>query len=541
MAHAADEEVDNIFNTDQPDEVVLNADRVAFDDESGKATAEGNAVLTYGATSIEAERIEYDADTQKVKAMPLPGEHVVIKNNNRSLRGNQLDYDLVTQEGVLGGAHTKLAVGEGTLFVYGSEINVIPWELAEERGLVTGTSQGYVAEWNHVTLTTCTLDHPHYRLVSKKVSFVPGKTVRAKNPKLYLGNTYIVTYPFDYVVELKRRALRYSIWPYFQRSSKRGTGLGVTGTFAWETGKAAFDVAWASKIDAEFRFEVEQQLDDHFSIFARLEYSWEDLWDEKVWKPMLALKYQNNGWTSEIRFSRKEYISEQKNSHYEYKGHLDRKPEFIVTSPWFRSSQYSYLNVFATYGHYTEEVYKAFTHSVARYGLGLRNYFEYPLDEKGNEFFSDLSGVVFLYGKDDANHEMLRSFSGFRYKIGAVELGTAYERVYTWGESAMYWDEFVKRERVHQKIRFPIGREFYIYSRGSYDFVDHIFDETIYGLQWVSDCMVWDLYYRRDNTSGGDNQLGLLLSLRAFPDNRTSLGQNENKDPFLRPTELPKK
>ncbi|MBR0185698.1 MAG: hypothetical protein IJQ24_06685, partial [Synergistaceae bacterium] len=76
-----------------PDQVILNADRVSFNDETGHALAEGNAVLQYNGTTIMAERIEYDADSQKVKAMPLPGEKIVMKNGGRTLNGDQVDYD----------------------------------------------------------------------------------------------------------------------------------------------------------------------------------------------------------------------------------------------------------------------------------------------------------------------------------------------------------------------------------------------------------------------------------------------------------------
>ena len=161
-----------------PDKVTLNADRVSFNDETGHAYAQGNAVLTYQDTTIMAERIEYDADTQKVQAMPLPGSQIVLTNGDRSIRGDQLEYDLNSREGVLSGAATRLPVGEdgGVLYVYGSEINVVPWELAKERGLVKGDLEEYMLQWRDVVLTTCTLDHPHYRLESKAITFIPGRS-----------------------------------------------------------------------------------------------------------------------------------------------------------------------------------------------------------------------------------------------------------------------------------------------------------------------------------------------------------------------------
>ena len=121
-----------------PQQVTLNADRVSFNDETGHALAEGNAVLKYNDTTIMAERIEYDADSQKVKAMPIPGEKVVLTNGSRAIKGDQIDYDLNSGEGILTGPASQLAVGENgeILYVYGGEINVLPWELAQERGML---------------------------------------------------------------------------------------------------------------------------------------------------------------------------------------------------------------------------------------------------------------------------------------------------------------------------------------------------------------------------------------------------------------------
>ena len=526
--------------TPSDEKVTLNADRVSFNDETGRATAQGNAVLTYQDTTIMAERIEYDADTQKVQAMPLPGSHIVLTNGNRSLRGDQLEYDLNSREGILSGAATRLPVGEkgGVLYVYGSEIDVVPWELAKERGLVKGEPEEYMLQWRDVVLTTCALDHPHYRLESKAITFIPGRKVTAKKPRVYLGNTYLFTSPLDYVVQLKRRALRHSFIPYFQHSSSRGTGGGVTGSLGWDTGAASIGLSYASKAGFEFMVEVEQELNEDFSILAGVQHSWDEEWDEKVWRPYASLMYSHKGWEARINWSHNEYISDQKDSLNKFKGRLDRRPEFIVWAPWFKSSLYSWMRLHASYGSFKEHIHGQPEGDVtSRYGIGFRNYAEYMMGTVG--LFSDTNGSAWFYDRENSDHEMLRSFTGLRYTIGAFELGTGYERQYTWGDSPMNWDEYRERERVHQKVRFPLGREVYTAVRGSYDLDASMIDEIIYSLQWVTDCMLWDLHYKNDRTSDGDNYIGLTLSINAFPDRTASFGQRVEVDPFLRPQEIP--
>ena len=129
---------------------------------------------------------------------------------------------------------------------------------------------------------------------------------------------------------------------------------------------------------------------------------------------------------------------------------------------------------------------------------------------------------------------------GVRYKIGVFQLGTAYERQFAWGESPMYWDEYRDRERIHQKVRAPLGREVFAAVRGSYDLKESMIDEVVYSLQWDTDCMLWDLHYKSDRTKGGDSSIGLSLLVKAFPDRRVSFGKRQDIDPFDRPREVPK-
>ena len=522
-----------------PQKVTLNADRVSFNDETGHALAEGNAVLKYDGTTIMAERIEYDADTQKVKAMPLPGEKVVLTNGNRSIKGDQIDYDLNSGEGILEGPSTHLSVGENgeSLYVYGGEINVLPWGLAQERGLVKGTPQEYMVQWRNVTMTTCALDHPHYRLETKNITFIPNRRVIAKKPRVYLGNTYLFTSPMDYVVQLKRRSLGYSVLPFIQRTEVKGSHGGITGTVGWETGSASLGVSYGRTAGFEFLAEIEQELNDYFSVRFGTEYSWDDVWDEKIWRPYAILMYNHGGWAAHLKWSDNEYISDKKDSYYEYKGRLDRKPELVVWAPWFRNSKFSWTRIFATAGIYSEKLYNVSEEgSYNRYGVGFRNYYEQKLGS-GIEFFANTEGVVLLYYGSD--QEMLRSFIGLRYKIGVFELGTAYERQYAWGESKMLWDQYSNRRRIHQKIRFPIGREVYLAFRGSYDLFESMIDETLYSIQWDTDCMLWDLHYKNDKTRSGNDSIGLTIELKAFPSRSAAFGQKIEVDPFDRPLDVP--
>ena len=528
------------------DRVTLNADRVSFNDETGQAYAEGNAILTYNDTTIMAERIEYDADTQKIQAMPLPGNQVMLTNGQRAVKGDTLNYDLNSQEGMLRGALTQVAVGEngGVLYVYGAELDVIPWDIAMQRGLVKGSASEYFMELKNVTLTTCALEHPHYKLESKTISFIPGKKLIARKPRVYLKDHYLFTSPLDYTLKLDRKEVDYSFMPYFQKSQSKGSGGGVTGSIGWDTGSASIGLAGFSKSGFETMFEVRQSVGKNLSLLAGAEYSWDEEWDDRVWRPYTSLIYSfSGGWRTQLNWSKNEYIDDQKDSRTDFKGRLERAPEFIITSPYYKSSLYSWMIVYAAFGRFRETIYQEPDSDVIlRYGLGFRHYYEKKLREKNNiEVFSNNQAVLWFYDTQDADQEMLRSFTGLRYTIGAFELGTGFEKQYYWGESPMHWDQYKARKRIHQKIRVPAGKEIYLMFRGSYDLYESIVDEIIYSIQWVTDCMLWELYYKNDRRVSGDDKIGLSLSLTAFPESEASFGQDREVDPFVRPRELPKK
>ncbi|MDR1620789.1 MAG: hypothetical protein LBS00_00265 [Synergistaceae bacterium] len=524
---------------EEPQNVILDAERVSYDDATGKASAQGNAVLTYRGTTIRAERIDYDAVSQKVKASPLPGGTVTMRGMGNTVTGDGLEYDLDTGEGVLTGARGSFPVGEGTLYVTG-EIQVLPYDLAAERGLVGGKSKdSLVVEGKNVSATTCALDHPHYRIEAKRIVFVPGRRVVARKPRLYLGDTFVFTYPLDYIVQIDRKAMQYAITPYVQHSEERGTGVGLSGALGWDTGALGLGMTYWSGIDFEWMAEVEQSLGGGFSVEAGVEYSWDEAWSEKKYRPRASLLYKNKGWQVALRGSRDEYIEDRKDSLYEYKGRLDRKPEFTVLTPWMKEPVFglSQLRLSAAGGSYRESTPDFVGGTIPRYGAVLQSYSEVSLG-KSAEFFWNSRYQAWFYDEDD--QEAAEGLLGMRYRLGTVEMASGYEHRRVWGESPMLWDSLRDAERLHQKMRFPLGRELFVALRGSYDLDESMVDEVNYALQWVNDCMKWELLYHDERTSGADDRISLSVSVLAFPNTPASYGEYKDADPFERPQDLPK-
>jgi hypothetical protein len=172
--------------------------------------------------------------------------------------------------------------------------------------------------------------------------------------------------------------------------------------------------------------------------------------------------------------------------------------------------------------------------TVARYGATLQSYFEYPLG-RAITFFSNTVYGAWFYDKDGFDQEVIDAVLGFRYNFGAVELASGYERRHVWGESPMLWDSYYDRERLHQKIRFPLGKDFFLAARGSYDLDVSAIDEINYSLQWIVDCMKWELNYHDDRTPRSDSSISLRVSILAYPNTPVSFGEYMDHDPFEPP------
>jgi LPS-assembly protein len=533
-----------VFAATSPASVILDAERVSYDDAAGRITAQGNAILTYQDATVRAERIDYDAVTQKLRASSLPGKPVSLRNKDGNLMGDGLEYNLNTGEGVLTGARSNVPVGEGTLYISGGGIQVLPYSIAVERGLIHARQDmSYMAIWEDVSATTCALDHPHYRIETKKITVMPGHYVVAKKPRLYLGKTFIFTYPLDYIVNIDRKAAQHSIAPYIQHNDDKGAGMGLSGALAWETGSVNLGVAYWTDVNFEWTANVVQSFGggNEFSIMGGIEYSWDNAWNEKIYHPRVSLNYEHQGWQAALRWSKDEYIEDRKSSLYKYKGRLDRKAELTFSTPWFDNplSRFSYLRLETSWGDYQDKTPTFTGDVITRYGAKLHSYFEIPLS-KSVQLFSNSRYGIWFYEKDYPNQKMVEGLWGLRYNLGEVELASGYERRYVWGESPLLWDGFRKTERLHQKIRFPVGREFFVFARGSYDLKESMVDETSYALQWVNDCMKWEVIYHHDYTKNGESRLSLNISILAFPNTPASFGEFRDTDPFDRPQNLPK-
>ena len=517
--------------------VELNAEKVTYDDEFGTASAEGGAVLTYGDVRITAERIDYNDETGKIVASSLPEKGIVLSNGKQALRGEKLEYDLNTAEGIISGAKSTLAVGGTFLYVYGDNLEAIPYELAVERNLISNKSSysgEYVIKWDNVSVTTCMLDHPHYRLEAKRFIFTPGHRVVVKSPRLYLSEKFIFTYPFDYIINVKRDSgIKTAIFPTVSYQSTKGTEIGFSGPITWDSGGIDFGVSYWTEIGFEWNVALEQRIGESFSIWGELQYSWDRVWDEKKLRPHVSLRYDQPYWFARLNWRESQYIEIQKNADYQYRGELDTAPEFVIGTNWLQSGQ-GWYRASAMWGQYRASTILANGTEVTepwrnRFRIAAESYIE--SNTGAISPFLNLNASMAFY-EEDMRQDVISLVFGLRYDLGKIKLGTAYSQSWVSGETIMSWDQEFDSEKIYQMLEFPLGKYFSLSILGGYDLEASFLSEMNYTLRYLNDCMLWELTYRNDRNFGGENKVFFRIG---FTGTSVEIKNEEIFNPFDSP------
>lgn len=513
--------------------VTIDADNVSYNENTGIATAEGNVRIKNSEIYLTAPYVEYDSEKNVADAYSDSRENVVIVSSatGSTYTGKHLKYNMNNKRGVLTQASSKT----GALYLSGGNARVMPVEDAEELGIVRRSKKKRtvsedVAEWLDVTATTCDFDEPHYRLVSKKVIIYPGKKTVLRNPKIYLGKTLLMTYPFDYIAGRRTEGLA----PIVRYDSSKGGGFGLKGPI--DIGKfGELDIAaiyWTQDI-FEARLRYAYEITDGLRLFATTARLYNDDIDETVWRPTWGLAYEKNGWEARLWWAEREIITADEESGSTDDFDVWRKPEFHLYTPWFNEpltggrlrlvgmwGKYKDNSRFST-GNYTERfVYGASYVGRPKWSLGIFKPFY------GARYY------VYDYPDNDRTQKVTNAWFGFRYKIGDVSLSSAYRRRWVDGRSPMRWDRYYDNEYFIQSISFPLpihGKPWQKWSlsvTGRYDLKHDDISSLRYTLSYDMHCMTWRLWYH-DDRSDDEKKVGLTFFINAYPEYKLRVGSDD--------------
>jgi LPS-assembly protein len=524
-------------------EIKLDADRITFDETTGVATAEGDVRISNEEMSLDAPYVEYDSATQSVRASSTPEGSVVFMSAGKRISGEKLDYNLSTSRGVFTRPNGRV----DAFYVKGESIEVMPVsDVIGKKTADSGEIEELAGRWSGVVVTTCNYPNPHYRLEAKELSVIPGRRVIIRKPKVFLGETLIFTYPFDFVTNIggSLRSGRQAIFPKLGYESGKGAGIGLSGPFVWDTGTLDLEFIWWSENIWEGEALLRQEVAPGMSAFARIARQHDKDSGDTLWRPKWGLWYERGGWQFEAAWSERELVRLEKHAGRDSRYVVWRKPEVNVVTPWIDdAASYGRFRFLGSWGRYEDATSGGEHPTVERIGAGIQ--FSGSFQSASPNFKPFYNAVYWHYGYDGPEsdtQQILDAAVGASWRLGSLEMESAYLRRWAWGQSPMAWDSYGPREDIYHQIgmRIPTGsRDFWwnIAARGAYSIKNDSLEEMLYKVLYNQHCLQWELIYR-DDMAGDDDWIGLKLTINAYPESGFRLTGNDPFDPASAPDSL---
>ncbi|MCB9757129.1 MAG: LPS-assembly protein LptD [Candidatus Omnitrophica bacterium] len=173
--------------------VEINGDEVQYSVTGNKVSAIGHVVVKRLGVTLSSDRMEFDR-TQNVG---IAQGHVVLERDGARLTGDKMIYNFATMKGEFIDAKitSKPFYGSGK-------------EISKEDDKHIVLKDGYI--------TTCDLDHPHFKLRAPRVDIYQGDKAVARNMTVVLGKVPIFYLP-RYTQDLRHQKPMFTITPGYYK------------------------------------------------------------------------------------------------------------------------------------------------------------------------------------------------------------------------------------------------------------------------------------------------------------------------------------
>ena len=147
-----------------PSPVELNGDQVEFVLQKNMLVATGNVSMVKDETKLTCDKLEFSRDTQIATAEG----NVILTTKEGTILGHKMKYNFLTMQGEF--IEPKFA--SAPLYGAGKELIRV-----DTNHMIM--KDGY--------MTTCDLDHPHFRIKSKVMDVYPQKKLVARHVRMFIG------------------------------------------------------------------------------------------------------------------------------------------------------------------------------------------------------------------------------------------------------------------------------------------------------------------------------------------------------------------
>ncbi|MFH1504625.1 MAG: LptA/OstA family protein [Candidatus Omnitrophota bacterium] len=365
--------------------VVIDGDQISYGQEEGKAFAKGNVVMKSGDSELYCDSVEYDTDKNIAHAKG----NVKVINGNSVIYGENVIYNFNTSNAEM----VNIRFEEAPIFG------------ESEQGEKIGKEKFIL---DRAYITTCDLEHPHWRLTAKRIFVYPGDKIVARNMILMIGDTpvfYLPKYshslkdnmpPIEFSAGKTKEWGTYMLSRYRYRLNdkskgkiiydyyyKRGKGFGLSNST--DTDFGSIFAKYYSIADVYYKLDSREDklsgLPGSRVSPARIKYLEDDRYKAQIfyeWEPLekLSIKSEFNKYSDE-------YIMED---------FFAREHEASPTTSTYALATYSLSNASLSL-HAKKRVNRFFAeteylpqleYSFYRQGLGESNFYFESTDKVGN-------------------------------------------------------------------------------------------------------------------------------------------------------------
>ena len=159
--------------------MIINGDNVEYSADSKEVVATGNIEVIYKGARLTCNRLKVNMQTKE----GLAEGNARIDDTQGVVTGEKIIYDFANKTGI----------------IYDADFRANPY-FGKAKKVEKLIDSEFVSKSGY--FTTCSLDHPHYRFASKKISIIPHDRLQAKQTTLYLGAIPLIYLPrFNYLIK----------------------------------------------------------------------------------------------------------------------------------------------------------------------------------------------------------------------------------------------------------------------------------------------------------------------------------------------------
>jgi len=156
--------------------MIINGDNVEYSADSKEVVATGNIEVIYKGAKLTCNRLKVNMQTKEGVAEG----NARIEDVKGVVTGERIIYDFANKTGI----------------IYDADFRANPY-FGKAQKVEKLSDTEFVSKRGY--FTTCSLDHPHYRFASRKITMIPGDKMQAEKTTLYLWSIPLIYLPrFNY-------------------------------------------------------------------------------------------------------------------------------------------------------------------------------------------------------------------------------------------------------------------------------------------------------------------------------------------------------